>query len=138
MYSFFIFTYIGRMDLVAKVPKIRMVEGVLDKLKIWWENFDSTEKSEINEKLEYLPTLFKISPDKYVIRALIKFWNPYRAVFMFKDFELTPTFTNLKYQGIGQIILCRQSGNKFLLYLGLKNTDKFRCFQNDWVSLDYL
>ncbi|KAG5608096.1 hypothetical protein H5410_019377 [Solanum commersonii] len=51
--------------------------------------------------------LFKVNPDKYVIRALIQLWDPDRVVFVFKDFELTPTleeicyFTNLKYRGRG-------------------------------------
>ncbi|KAG5615224.1 hypothetical protein H5410_015048 [Solanum commersonii] len=49
--------------------------------------------------------LFKITPDKHVIRALIQFWDQDRDVFAFKNFELTPTleeiryFTSLKYLG---------------------------------------
>uniref|UniRef100_M0ZZK2 Uncharacterized protein n=1 Tax=Solanum tuberosum TaxID=4113 RepID=M0ZZK2_SOLTU len=39
---------------------------------------------------------------------------------------------------MGQIIPHSQSGKKFLRYLGLKNEKKLRCFENNWVSLDYL
>ncbi|KAH0655787.1 hypothetical protein KY285_030669 [Solanum tuberosum] len=132
------------MSSVPQVPKVRMVEGFPHKLRIWWENFTPTEKLAITRKLGCLPLLFKITPDKHVIRALIQFWDPDRVVFAFKDFELTPTleeilyFTSLKYQRMGQIIPHSQSGKKFLRYLGLKNEKKLRCFENNWVSLDYL
>ncbi|KAK4364581.1 hypothetical protein RND71_015939 [Anisodus tanguticus] len=67
-----------------------------------------------------------------------------RVIFKFRDFEMTLTleeinyFTNLIYQGRGQIIPYSQSGKKFLRYLGLKNTKELWCFENNWVSLDYL
>ncbi|KAG5581692.1 hypothetical protein H5410_052319 [Solanum commersonii] len=132
------------MSSVPQLPKVRMVEGLPHKLRTWWENFTPTEKLAITRKLGCLPLLFKITPDKHVIRALIQFWDPDHVVFAFKDFELTPTleeilyFTSLKYQRMGQIIPHSQSGNKFLRYLGLKNEKKLRCFENNWVSLDYL
>ncbi|KAK4726874.1 hypothetical protein R3W88_031791 [Solanum pinnatisectum] len=102
------------------------------------ENFNPSEKLAIARRLGFLPMLFKITPEKYVIRALIKFWDPYRVVFAFKDFELIPTleeicyFTSLKYQGRGQIFPHTQLGKKFLRYLGLKNDKKLRCLENNW------
>ncbi|KAG5585325.1 hypothetical protein H5410_045759 [Solanum commersonii] len=132
------------MSLVPQVPKVRMVEGFPHKLRTWWENFTPTEKLAITRRLGCLPLLFKITPDKHVIRALIQFWDPDHVVLVFKDFELTPTleeilyFTSLKYQRMGQIIPHSQSGKKFFRYLGLKNEKKLRCFENNWVCLDYL
>ncbi|KAG5581266.1 hypothetical protein H5410_051893 [Solanum commersonii] len=88
--------------------------------------------------------LFKVNPDKHVIRALIQFWDPDRVVFTLKHFELTPTleeicyFTSLKYRGRGQIIPHSQSGKKFLRYFGLKIGKKLRCFKHNWAFLDYL
>ena len=87
--------------------------------------------------------LFKVNPDKHMIKALIQFWDPDCVVFTLKDFELTPTleeiyyFTSLKYRGKGQIIPHSQSGKKFLRYLGLKNEKKLRCVEHNLVSLDY-
>ncbi|KAK4360562.1 hypothetical protein RND71_019514 [Anisodus tanguticus] len=83
-------------------------------------------------------------PEKHLVRALIHFWDPDRVVFKLIDFGMTPTleeinyFTNLIYQGRGHIIPHGQSGIKFLRYLGLKNTKELRCFENNWVSLDYV
>ena len=63
--------------------------------------------------------LFKVNPDKHMIRALIQFWDPDRVVFTFKEFELTPTleeiyyFTSLKYRGKGQIFLIVNQGRNF-------------------------
>ncbi|KAH0737449.1 hypothetical protein KY290_036154 [Solanum tuberosum] len=79
-----------------------------------------------------------------MIRVLIQFWDPDRVVFAFKNFEPTPTleeicyFTSLKYRERGQTIPHSQSRKKFLRYLGLKNGKKLRCFEHNWVSLDYL
>ncbi|KAK4724565.1 hypothetical protein R3W88_027344 [Solanum pinnatisectum] len=144
------------MDSVPQVPKIRMIEGFPHKLNTWWENFIPNEKLAIVRGLGCLPMLFKVNPDKHVIRASIHFWDSDRVVFAFKDFELTPTleeicyFTSLKYRGRGQIIIIiiiyiyiysnnrRSTGKKFLRYLGLKNNKKLRCFKHNWVSLDYL
>ncbi|KAG5628976.1 hypothetical protein H5410_000693 [Solanum commersonii] len=91
------------MSSVPQVPKVRMVEGFLHKLRTWWEHFTPIEKLVITRRLGNLPLLFKITPDKHVIRALIQFWDLDRVVFAFKDFELTPKleeilyFTSLKY-----------------------------------------
>lgn len=126
------------------MSQIRMVEGIPYKLKEWWEGFSLGEKLAITRRVGFLTKLFNISPDKHVIRALISFWDPDHIVFIFRDFELTPTleeinyFTELKYQGRGQIIPHSQSGKKFLRYLGLKNTKELGCFKHNWVSLDYL
>ncbi|KAK4340324.1 hypothetical protein RND71_041786 [Anisodus tanguticus] len=98
----------------------------------------------IRRRLGCLVSLFNIFPDQHLVRALIHFWDPDRVVFRFGDFEMTPTleeisyFTDLIYQGRGQIIPHCQSGKKFLRYLGLKNTKKLLCFENNWVSMDYL
>ncbi|XP_059309469.1 uncharacterized protein LOC132060442 [Lycium ferocissimum] len=132
------------MDFVPQIPNIKMVSGVPSKLRIWWEDLDLGSRLAVTRSLRFLISLFQIAPDKHVIRTLLQFWDPNRVVFKFKDFELTPTleeisyFTNLKYQGKGQIIPHSQSGKKFLCYFGLKNTKKLRCFENNWVSLDYL
>ncbi|KAK4341161.1 hypothetical protein RND71_039662 [Anisodus tanguticus] len=132
------------MDLAPQIPEIMMVSGIPSKMKIWWEDFDIGSKLAIKRRLGCLMSLLEITPDKHMIRALIRFWDPDRVVFKFKDFELTPTleeisyFTNLQYQGRGQIIPHSQSGKKFLRYLGLKNTKELRCFDNNWDSLDYL
>ncbi|KAK4350797.1 hypothetical protein RND71_030110 [Anisodus tanguticus] len=121
-----------------------MVSRTPSKLRVWWENFDLGSQMAIRRKLGCLISLFDITPDQHLVRALIHFWDPDRVVFKFKDFELTPTleainyFTNLIYQDRGQIIPHGQSGKKFLRYLGLKNTKKLRCFENNWVSLEYL
>ncbi|XP_027768841.1 uncharacterized protein LOC107009842 [Solanum pennellii] len=126
------------MNSVPQVPKIRMVEGFPYKLKTWWENFTPSEKLAIAKRLGCLPMLFKVNPDKHMIRAWIQFWDLDHVVFTFKDFELTPTleeiyyFTSLKYRGKGQIIPHSQSGKKFLRYLGLKNEKKLRCFEHNW------
>ncbi|KAH0665699.1 hypothetical protein KY285_026905 [Solanum tuberosum] len=121
-----------------------MVEGFPSKMKTWWDYFTPSVKLAIARRLGRLTMLFKVNPDKHMIRALIQFWDPDRVVFAFKDFELTPTleeicyFTSLKYRGKGQIIPHSQSGMKFLRYLGLKNEKKLQCFEHNWVSLDYL
>ncbi|XP_060190269.1 uncharacterized protein LOC132619354 [Lycium barbarum] len=132
------------MDFIPQIPKIKMVSGVPSKLRVWWEDLDLGSRLAVTRMLKFLPSLFQITPDKHIIRALLQFWDLDRVVFKFKDFELTPTleeisyFTNLKYQGKGQIILHSQSGKKFLRYLGLNNTKELRCFEGNWVSLDYL
>ena len=41
--------------------------------------------------------LFKVNPDKHMIRALIQFWDPDRVVFTFKDFELTYIGRNILF-----------------------------------------
>lgn len=92
------------MDLIPQISNFKMVEGIPHKLKIWWEDFSLGQKLAIARRLGFLTSLFKISPDKHVIRVLLQFWDPDRVVFKFKDFELTPTleeihyFTNLRYQ----------------------------------------
>lgn len=99
------------MNSVPQVPKIRMVEGFLYKLKTWREDFTSSEKLAIAKRLGCLPMLFKVNPDKHMIRALIQFWDLDRVVFTFKDFELTPMleeicyFTSLKYRGKVKLVL---------------------------------
>ncbi|XP_060197612.1 uncharacterized protein LOC132626680 [Lycium barbarum] len=132
------------MDFVLQIPKIKMVSGIPSKLRIWLEDLDLRSRLAVTRRLRFLTSLFQITPDKHVIRALLQFWDPNRVVFKFKDFELIPTFkeisyfTSLKYQERGQIIPYSQSGKKFLRYLGLKNTKELRCFENNWVSLGYL
>ncbi|KAJ8544673.1 hypothetical protein K7X08_017256 [Anisodus acutangulus] len=132
------------MDQVPQISEVRMVSRTPSKLRVWWENFDLGSQMAIRRKLGCLISLFDITPDQHLVRDLIHFWDPDRVVFKFRDFELTPTleeinyFTNLIYQDRGQIIPHGQSGKKFLRYLGLKNTKKLRCFENNWVSLEYL
>ncbi|KAJ8564485.1 hypothetical protein K7X08_000945 [Anisodus acutangulus] len=132
------------MEQVPQISEVRMVSSTPSKLRVWWENFDLGSQMAIRRKLGCLISLFDITPDQHLVRALIHLWDPDRVVFKFKDFELTPTleeinyFTNLIYQDRGQIIRHGQSGKKFLRYLGLKNTKKLRCFENNWVSLEYL
>ncbi|KAK4375224.1 hypothetical protein RND71_005901 [Anisodus tanguticus] len=121
-----------------------MASGITDKLKVWWANFDLVSQMTIRRILGCLVSLFDISPDQHLVKTLIWFWDPDRVVFKFRDYEITHTleeinyFTNLIYQGRGQIIPHNQSGKKFLRYLGLKNTKELRCFENNWVSSDYL
>ena len=96
-----------------------MVEGFPHKLRTWWKNFNPSEKLAIARRLGCRPMLFKVNPDKHVIRALIQFWDPDRVVFAFKDFEMTPTleeicyFTSLKYQEVKLFHTVNQGRNFF-------------------------
>ncbi|KAK4345090.1 hypothetical protein RND71_035266 [Anisodus tanguticus] len=116
---------------------VGMVNGILSKLKMWWADFDLGSQMEIRRRLGCLVSFFDISPDQHLVKALIRFWDPDRVVFKFRDFEITPTleeinyFTNLIYQGRGQISPHGQSGKKFLRHLGLKNTKELWCFKNN-------
>lgn len=99
---------------------------------------------EIMRTLGFLTSLNYIPSDSHIVKVLLKFWDPTRVVFKFKDFELTPTieeigeFTNFKYQGRGMILPRKQLGKKFLHLLGLRNNLKLACLDRDWIFLDYL
>ncbi|KAK4372927.1 hypothetical protein RND71_008311 [Anisodus tanguticus] len=96
---------------MESIPQIRMVSGIPDKLKVWWAYFDLGSQITIRRRLGCLVSLFDISPDQHLVRALIRFWDLDRVIFKFRDFEITSTleeinyFTDLIYQGRGQIIL---------------------------------
>lgn len=93
--------------------------------------------------LGFLTFLIYVSPDRYLVKVLLKFWDPERVVFKFKDFELTSTieeidaFTDLHYDGRSMIVPHRQSGKKSLHFLGLKNNLKLACLDYEWISLDF-
>ncbi|KAH0639658.1 hypothetical protein KY285_036244 [Solanum tuberosum] len=65
--------------------------------------------------------------------ALLKFWDPARLIFKFRDFELTLTleeiggFVNLPFQGRQMIVPHKQSSKKFLKSLGLKRNREMDC-----------
>lgn len=82
-----------------------MVVGVPHKLRRWWEDIKQEYDSQVRQMLGFLNFLMYIAPDRYLIKSLLKFWDPAKVVFRFKDFELTPTleeicgFTELLFQG---------------------------------------
>lgn len=94
--------------------------------------------------LGFLTFLMYVAPDRYLIKALLKFWDSTKVVFRFKDFELTPTlkeicgFTELPFQGRKMVLPHQQSGKKFLYLLKLKNNLKLACLDFGWISLDFL
>ncbi|KAG5570297.1 hypothetical protein H5410_060063 [Solanum commersonii] len=94
---------------------------------------NSGENSSWSSSSSWFVAPKKVNPNKHVSRALIQFWDPDCVVFAFKEFELTPTLEEICY-----FTSLNQSGKKFLRYLGLKNEKKLRCFEHNWVSLDYL
>ena len=74
-----------------------MVEGFPTQIEGMVVKFNASEKLAIARRLGCRPMLFKVNPDKHVIRALIQFWDPDRVVFAFKDFEMTLTLEEICY-----------------------------------------
>ncbi|KAF3662761.1 putative leucine-rich repeat receptor-like protein kinase-like [Capsicum annuum] len=76
----------------------------------------------------------------HIVKALLKFWDPTRVVFKFKDFELAPIieeiggFTNLKYQGWGILVFPLEHG-RIDTCLSSVVRDLFRRVKNAEVTL---
>ncbi|KAF3675341.1 hypothetical protein FXO37_05928 [Capsicum annuum] len=76
----------------------------------------------------------------HIVKALLKFWDPTRVVFKFKDFELAPIieeiggFTNLKYQGWGILVFPLEHG-RIDTCLSYVVRDLFRRVKNAEVTL---
>lgn len=122
----------------------RMVVGVNHKLRFWWRNLKQDHELEVRRLLGGLTFLLFVIPDRYLIMALLKFWDPTKTVFRFRDFELTPTieeiggFLDLSYRNHAMIVPHKQSPKKFLRSLGLKYNPHITSLDFDWISLDFL
>ena len=80
---------------------------------------------EANEPLGGLTALISVESDRYLIKALLKFWDTERLVFKFKDFELTPTieevggFMGLAYKELEMIVPHKPCLRSFLKQMGM-------------------
>ena len=70
-----------------KFVNTRMVVEVSHKLKKWWENIKWDHAKEVRQLLSFLTLLIYVTPDRYLIKALIKCRDPIRMVFWFYDFH---------------------------------------------------
>ncbi|KAH0722506.1 hypothetical protein KY290_005156 [Solanum tuberosum] len=114
----------------------QMVVKANDLLKRWWVSIKEDHELEIRELLGGLTFLLFVAPDRYMIMALLKFYDPARLVFRFRDFELTPTlekigvFVNLPHKGRQMIVSHKQSPKMFLNSLGLKRNWEIDCLDS--------
>lgn len=65
--------------------------GVPHNLNRWSEDIKRDHGREIRKLFGFGTFLIYVAPDRYLVKALLKFWNPKRMFFTFKDFELKPT-----------------------------------------------
>lgn len=111
--------FICRVMAAPNIPNTQMVTKANDLLKRWWVNIKKDHELEIRKLLGELNFMLFVEPNRYMIMALLKFWDPARLVFKFRDFELTPTleeiggFVNLPFQGRQMIVPHTQSPKKF-------------------------
>ncbi|KAH0670744.1 hypothetical protein KY289_025237 [Solanum tuberosum] len=118
---------------VPNFPNTQMVVIMNHIMNRWWVSIKKDHELEIRKLLGGLTFLLFVVPDRYMIMALLKFWDPARLVFKFRNFELTPTleeiigFVNLPCHGRQMIMLHKRSPKKFLKSLGLKRNMEIDC-----------
>ncbi|KAK4706651.1 hypothetical protein R3W88_033783 [Solanum pinnatisectum] len=125
-------------------PNTQMVVKVNPTLKIWWRDIEKNRGLEANELLGGLTALISVEPDRYLIKALLKFWDTERLVFKFKDFELTPTieeiggFLGLPYKEQEMIVPHKPTPRSFLKQMGMRHNPDLLCLKEGWISLEFL
>lgn len=62
----------------------RTVVGVPHKLKRWWEDIKLDRGREVCRSQGFLIYLIDVAPDRYLIKSILKFWDPEKVVFKFK------------------------------------------------------
>ncbi|XP_019248546.1 PREDICTED: uncharacterized protein LOC109227807 [Nicotiana attenuata] len=70
---------------------------------MWWYDLDKEGQDWVAEHLGALTDIMKVKPQNDLIKALVTFWDPVCNVFLFSDFELTPTQEEITgYTGFGR------------------------------------
>ncbi|KAK4707083.1 hypothetical protein R3W88_033381 [Solanum pinnatisectum] len=121
-----------------------MVVKVNPTLRVWWRDIEKNRGLEASELLGGLTALISVESDRYLIKALLQFWDSERLVFKFKDFELIPTieeiggFLGLPYKEQEMIVPHKPTPRSFLKQVGMRHNPDLLCLKEGWISLEFL
>ncbi|XP_070022661.1 uncharacterized protein [Nicotiana sylvestris] len=115
-------------------------------LHMWWNDLGKGSRETVVRVLGGLVGLLNVKPRLDIIEAFIPFWDPTRNVFLFSDFELTPTLEEVEgYAGLNRNLRSRYplsprpiSPHKFLDLLSISRDIQDENLSEGYCMLQFL